>query len=299
MANLESHSDEKPTVGQDQDQGLDQGQDLDLSRLALNLITVGTSHHFEQILDACVAHRIQVISPWRAHYEAVGVKQAASLLQERSISVSTVCRISEFGAADSEAAWQRALTEAHQVIEEAATLRAASITVVGGGLPVGGGSLVQARERIERGIEQVLPSARAAGVTLAIEALHPMVAAERGGINTIAQAVAMATRLGEGAGVMIDAYNTWWDPALKDSIANAKGRIAGYQLSDWLVPTTDMAFDRGMPGEGVIDLPAIRKMLQEADFQGPHEIEILSARWSRQPLDTVLKAVTASFLRNC
>ncbi|MFK7963632.1 MAG: sugar phosphate isomerase/epimerase family protein [Burkholderiaceae bacterium] len=269
-----------------------------LSQLALNLITVGTDHHFEQVLDACVAHGIRIVSPWRSHYAEIGVNQAAALLRERSLSVSTVCRMSEFGAADSETAWQSAITEAHQVIGEAATLRAASITVIGGGLPIGGGSLTEARNRIERGLEQVLPSARAAGVNLAIEALHPMVAAERGGINTIAQAVAMAKGLGEGAGVMIDAYNTWWDPALSDSIADAKGWISGYQMSDWLVPTTDMAFDRGMPGEGVIDLPAIRSMVQEAGFQGPYEVEVLSARWSAQPLDTVLEAVTASFLKN-
>lgn len=82
--------------------------------------------------------------------------------------------------------------------------------------------------------------------------------------HTIAQAISLATRLGQGSGVMIDTYNTWWDPALKDSIANARGQIAGYQLLYWLLPTTDMAFDRGMPGEGVIDLPAIRTMVRQA-----------------------------------
>lgn len=270
---------------------------LPLSRLALNLITVGTDHPFEQVLNACVKHEIQWVSPWQDHYAGVGVKRAAKLLTERSIRVSTVCRLSGFGAADTSHLWQQAIDDAHRVIEEAALLGAASVTVIGGGLASGGNDVIATRERIREGVASVLPAARAAGVTLALEPLHPMVAAERGAINTIAQAVAMAKSLGKGAGVMIDAYNSWWDPDLATSISSAKGIIAGYQVADWLVPTTDLAFDRGMPGDGVIDLKHLRGLVETTGYDGPVEVEVLSARWSAMPLDAVISTAIERFQR--
>jgi hypothetical protein len=42
----------------------------------------------------------------------------------------------------------------------------------------------------------------------------------------------------------------------------AQGRIAAFHICDWLVPTTDLVFDRGMPGEGVINIPRIRAMAE-------------------------------------
>ncbi len=271
---------------------------MPLSRLALNLITAGTSHSFESLLNACVDHGIQTVSPWQEHYALIGATQAASLLRKRSITVNTVCRMTGFGPAVSATSWQQAIDDAHRLIDEAATLGARSITVVGGGSGPSG-DLAGARDRIVQGVAQVLPAARAAGVVLALEPLHPMVAAERGAINTLEQAVRYAGQLGEGVGVMVDAYNSWWDPALAKSIAAAGGRIAGLQISDWLIPTNDLAFDRGLPGEGVIDLPAVRGLVERAGYSGDIEIEVLSANWSGRALDELLPAVVASFTRHC
>ena len=272
---------------------------LPLSRLVLNLITVGRAHSLEKVLDTCVENEIQWVSPWQDHYADVGVKHAAKLLRERSVRVSTVCRLTGFGAASTADLWQLAIDDAYRVIEEAAVLGANSVTVIGGGLSSESSDISGARQRIRDGIATVLPAARAAGVTLALEPLHPMVAAERGAINTIAQAVALANDLGDGAGVMIDAYNTWWDPEITASIASATGIIAGYQVADWLVPTTDLAFDRGMPGDGVIDLKHLRSLLESTGYDGLVEIEVLSARWSAMPLDVVIGQVINRSLRNC
>ncbi|MGB7302092.1 MAG: sugar phosphate isomerase/epimerase family protein [Burkholderiaceae bacterium] len=262
---------------------------LPLSRMALNLMTVGTGHPFDQVLDACVRRGIGIVSPWQDHYASAGVKHAAQALRDRNMRVNTLCRIAGFGEADTPAAWQKALDDAYRTIDEAVMLGATSITVIGGGLAAGSKDIVASRERISDSIQTLMPRACSAGVALAIEPLHPMVAANRGAINTLDQALQIAIEA--GAGVMVDAYNSWWDPNLSDSIGRAKGYILGFQVADWLVPTTDLAFDRGMPGDGVIDLPAIRAMVEAADYHGPIEIEVLSSHWSGLALDDVLKIV--------
>jgi sugar phosphate isomerase/epimerase len=77
-------------------------------------------------------------------------------------------------------------------------------------------------------------------------------------------------------------------------MARATGRIAAFHVCDWKVPTTDLVFDRGMPGEGVIDIPAIRAMAVRAGWQGGVEVEVLSrSLWARDA-EEVMRAVAGS-----
>lgn len=269
------------------------------SQPVLNLMTVGTQRPFDDVLDACVRHGIEVVSPWQEHYAGIGVQRAAQSLRDRSLKVSTVCRMTGFGPASTASSWRKAIDGARRIVHEAAILGAESITLTGGGIDGHEKSAKSARQRILEGIQTILPEARAAGVLLAIEALHPMCAADRGAISSLKLACEMAEAAGEGTGVLVDTYNTWWDPDLETSIAKAGPLICGFQMSDWLVPTTDLAFDRGMMGDGVIDFRRARQMVVEAGFQGPVEVEILSARWSARPLDEIITTVKQRFDALC
>ncbi|MET3927349.1 hypothetical protein ABIE28_003458 [Devosia sp. 2618] len=74
--------------------------------------------------------------------------------------------------------------------------------------------------------------------------------------------------------------------------AGRMNRIFAHHICDWLVPTKDMLLDRGMMGDGVIDLPAIRQMIEEAGFFGPQEVEIFSQdNWWKRPGDEVLAVI--------
>ena len=144
---------------------------------------------------------------------------------------------------------------------------------------------------VAEGLAAILPHARALKVPLAIEPLHPVYAADRSCLNTLRQALDLCDALGEGVGVVIDAYHVWWDPELAREIARAGagGKIFAHHISDWLVPTRDPLLDRGMMGEGVIDLRAIRAMVEAAGYHGPQEIEIFSAEdWWKRDGDEVL-----------
>jgi sugar phosphate isomerase/epimerase len=142
------------------------------------------------------------------------------------------------------------------------------------------------------GIFAVLPHARAHNVPLAIEPLHPMYAGDRACVNTLAQALDLCEALGDGVGVAIDTYHVWWDPDLEAQIARAgaANRILAYHICDWLVPTRDILLDRGMMGDGVIDLPRIRSLVEQAGYRGHTEVEIFSVNdWWTRPGDEVLR----------
>jgi sugar phosphate isomerase/epimerase len=155
----------------------------------------------------------------------------------------------------------------------------------------GSKDLRYSRDRIRESISIILPEARAAGVPLAIEPLHPMQAADRACINTLEQALDICDALGDGIGVAVDVYHVWWDPKLEEQIARAGSkRILAYHICDWLVPTRDLLNDRGMMGDGVIDLRKVRTWIEAAGYSGFHEVEIFSELdwWKRDP-DEVLK----------
>jgi len=147
-----------------------------------------------------------------------------------------------------------------------------------------------------------LPYARAASVPLAIEPLHPMYAADRACINTLAQANDLCDALGEGVGVAVDVYHLWWDPALEREIARAgrKRRILAYHICDWLVPTRDLLLDRGMMGDGVVDLPRVRSWVEAAGYDGFLEVEIFSRdHWWQRPGEEVLATCIERYRSIC
>ncbi|VVO53467.1 sugar phosphate isomerase/epimerase family protein [Pseudomonas fluorescens] len=272
---------------------------LKLDQLSMNLISLGTERPLEEMLEACIRHGIRTVAPWQLHYGESGARGAINAIRARGLNVTTLCRMSLFGPADSKMMWQQALDEGKRVLDEAAAMGAKTVTFIGGGLPVSGKSILDVRSRIRDGLSEILPYARSAGVVLALEPLHPMCVADRGAIGTLQVALDWAHELGEGTGVLVDTYNQWWDPALEQVIKKSEGRIVGFQVSDWLVPTQDLAFDRGMMGDGIIDIPLIRSWVESTGYQDPIEVEILSHRWSKLSLDELIPLIILRFQSAC
>ena len=123
-----------------------------------------------------------------------------------------------------------------------------------------------------------------------------MYAADRACINTLSQANDVCDQLGEGVGVAIDVYHVWWDPELEKEIARARNRILGFHVSDWLLATQDLLLDRGMMGDGVIDIPQIQNWVEKAGYRGPIEVEIFSAQnWWKRDGNEVLETILSRF----
>jgi sugar phosphate isomerase/epimerase len=260
----------------------------DRSLLSINSMTV-KPWSLEQLVEGCARAGVSAISPWRDIVQACGVERAGKLIRAHNMTVTGLCRGGMFTAAD-ETGRQAALDDNRRAIDEAAAIGAQCLILVVGGLPKGSRDIVDARKQVRDALAALLSYARQANMPLAIEPLHPMFAADRACVNTLAHANDLCDELGEGVGVAVDVYHLWWDPDLAKQVARAGKNILAYHVNDWLVPTTDLLLDRGMMGDGVIDLRAIRAMVEAAGYRGHCEVEILSANnwWKRDP-DEVLR----------
>jgi len=272
----------------------------DPALLSVNTATVRAQWRMPQIIDALVRHGIRGISPWRDQVADAGLKDTAARIRDAGLTVTGLCRGGMFPAED-RAGRRAALDDNRRAVDEAATLGARCLVLVVGGLPkdrtgrVISKDIAGAREMVRDGIGELLEYAQGAGVPLAIEPLHPMYAADRACVNTLAHANDLCDELcprgRDGLGVAVDVYHVWWDPGLRREIerAGAGERLFAYHICDWLVPTNDLLNDRGMMGDGVIDLPLIRRWMEAAGYRGMHEVEIFStANWWQRDGDEVL-----------
>jgi len=268
--------------------------------LSLNTITVDRQGNLATIVEAAARHGIRALSVWRHQVAALGLAPAARLLKDAGVALSGYCR---GGMLVADLAHRpEARDDNRRALDEAAALGAPCLVIVPGGLPQysrPGSSpskdIAGARRMIVEELGELLLHARSAGVPLALEPLHPMLAADRGCISTLRAALDICDELDPGRGgalgVIVDVYHCWWDPELQDQIRRAgPARLLGFQVSDWLVPTSHLLNDRGMMGEGIIEIPAIRGWMEAAGYAGYAEVEIFSQRWWERPIDEVLAA---------
>jgi sugar phosphate isomerase/epimerase len=271
------------------------------SRLSINLATVREQWNLREAVEACARLGIPAIDPWRDQVATIGLEASVRAIKDSGMNVSGYCRGGMFPAAD-QSGRQAAIDDNKRAIDEASALGAECLVLVVGGLPKGSRDIAGARHMVEDGIAAILPYAKAHNMPLAIEPLHPMYAADRACVNTLAQALDLCEALGDGdgVGVAIDTYHVWWDPDLSTQIARAgsANRILAYHICDWLVPTRDLLLDRGMMGDGVIDLPGINALIDKAGYRGYIEVEIFSAAdWWKRPGDEVLRTCIERFDR--
>lgn len=261
----------------------------DYSRLSINTATTRGKWNLSQAIDGYARAGIGGISPWRDQIAEMGLANAAKAIRDAELTVTGVCRGGMFPWTD-EVGRQAMLEDNRRAIEEAATLKAQCLVLVVGGLPEGSKDLAGAHAMVEEAINTLLPEARAAGVKMAIEPLHPMYAADRACVNTVRHALDICDRAGEGIGVAVDVYHVWWDTELQNQIKRAgKERLLAFHICDWLVPTRDLLMDRGMMGDGVIDIPLLRGWVEQSGYDGFHEVEIFSELdwWKRDPEEVV------------
>ncbi|MDR1935568.1 MAG: sugar phosphate isomerase/epimerase [Candidatus Accumulibacter sp.] len=266
--------------------------------LSINTATVRRQWSLDRIIDECARRKIRAISPWRDQVSHVGIELIARRLRDAGIVLSGYCRGGFFPAVD-KAGLQRALDDNRRAIDEAKFLDSPCLVLVVGSLPgtlegsPGYRDLSRARLEVVDGIEKSLEYAREIGMPLAIEPLHPMQAADRACINTLEQALDICDRLdprqSKMLGVAVDLYHVWWDPKLEAQIARAgRSRLLAYHVCDWLLPTRDLVNDRGMMGDGVIELRKCRAWMESAGYAGFSEVEIFSDHWWKQPGEQVL-----------
>ncbi len=274
----------------------------DHSALALNTATLG--HNLdgqgagwppEQVIDACAALGYGGIVFWRREIGArateIGDRVRAAGMQVVGLCRTPYLTGAEAGADD----------EVRASIDMAADLGAPVLTIVTGGTDPGTKGLHDSRSRLADRVARHAEYAAERNVALALEPLNPMFGGNRTVIFTVQDALDICDIVGApNVGIAIDVYHVWWDTRLAQSLSNAKGRVLGYHLCDWLENTSDMLLDRGMMGDGVADLKAIRAAVENAGYAGLCEVEVFSSRdwWQRPPAD-VLETIVDRFMTVC
>ena len=272
-------------------------------RLSMNQATIKYASLADAI-EVTAEAGVQAIGLWREPVAEVGLPQAARLLSASGLRLSTYCRGGFFTVPDGEER-RLAMADNRCAIEETATLAAAGapgsqavLVLVVGGLPAGSRDLPGARQRVVDALNELAPVAQAAGVTLAIEPLHPMYCSDRAVVSTLAQALDMTAGFPpEVVGVTVDTFHIWWDPQVLDGIARAgrEKRLATYQVCDWKTPlAADVLLSRHYPGDGVIDFGPLTSAVLQTGYDRDIEVEIFNAEvWADAPRNVVKRTVAA------
>lgn len=265
------------------------------AQLSLNTATVREQWNLRECVDGCVRHGIGGIAPWRDKLQEAGVSEGARMIRDAGLTVTGLCRGGMFTADG--ALSQAVIDDNKRAVDEAVAIGSQCLVMVVGGLPASSKDIDGARATVTEGLGKTLEYARSVSMPIAIEPLHPMYAADRACVNTMGQALDICDELDADQtgmmGVACDVYHVWWDPDLDAQITRAgENRLLAFHICDWLVPTTDMLLDRGMMGDGIIDIAGIRKKVEAAGFDGLNEVEIFSAEnWWKRDADEVLQTM--------
>lgn len=262
----------------------------DLRRFAIHTVTT-KPWPIERAIDEYARAGFGGISIWRDAMDGRLPARVRRQLGEAGLTGVSLVRGGFFAHADP-AQRASAIEDNRRCIEEAQALGVPLIVLVCGADPEVG--LSESRRMITDALTELSPTATAAGVRLGIEPLHPMYADTRSAVTTLRQAnrIAAAANLaagtsGEGALAeptvcsVVDVYHLWWDEDLSSDIAAAGSEdlLGAFHVCDWRVPTEHMLLDRGLMGEGAIDIPAIRRDVEATGFQKLIEVEIFSERY--------------------
>jgi len=269
----------------------------DLSKCAVHTITT-KPWAIEIAIERYAAAGIGGITVWRDALKGRDLTQTGKRIEDAGLKTVALVRGGLFCYSNAEEK-QKAFNDNRLAIREAETIGAPMVVLVCGARP--DQTLEESRRQIREGIEAVLPHAEASGVKLAIEPLHPMYADERSAINTLRSANEMAEYFNsEYVGIAVDVYHLWWDPDLKEEIARCgrNNNLDAFHVCDWRVPTEDMLLDRGLMGEGCIDIPTIRGWVEDAGFDGFNEVEIFSKRRWEEDQGDWLKLITGAYLNH-
>ncbi len=280
----------------------------DHSALALNTATLG--HNLdghgagwspERVIYACAERGYGGITFWRRELDGREI-EIGQRVRDTGMQVVGLCRTPFLTGPLALPSDQQIMDDFYLSIDQAAALETSVLTIVTGGPEPGTKGVLESQKILADRVARAAPYAAERGVNLALEPLNPATAGNRTCLMTAADALNVCDAVGaSNVGVAIDVYHVWWDTTLADTLATrGTGRIYGYHLCDWLADTTDVLLDRGMMGDGVADLNALRAAVEDAGYVGLCEVEIFSANnwWKRAP-NEVLDTIVERFRSHC
>lgn len=274
---------------------------LNTGSLGHNLDGYGAGWPPEKVIDACAERGFGAITFWRREIGKRGT-EIGNRVRAAGMDVCGLARTPFLVGPLAPPTRAEVMDDFYASIDMAADLGAPVLTIVVGGIVEGSHSMRESLRQVTGIVAEAAPRAAGAGVRLALEPLNPVYGGNRSCLVTVRDAVDICEEIGDPVlAVAVDVYHVWWDLSLAPELERAGSeRIAGFHLCDWLADTTDVLLDRGMMGDGVADLKAIRRAVEEAGYDGYCEVEIFSANnwWKRDPAE-VLDVMVERFRSVC
>jgi sugar phosphate isomerase/epimerase len=130
----------------------------------------------------------------------------------------------------------------------------------------------EARRLAIDGLQRIAAAADEAGVRLGLEPIH---ASEREAltlVTSIPEALELLDEAGlPDVGIMVDLWHLWDTPDVERHLTDNVDRITGVHVANWFEGKRG---DRALPGEGVSRTAELMRVLREAGWQGPWDVEI-------------------------
>jgi sugar phosphate isomerase/epimerase len=158
----------------------------------------------------------------------------------------------------------------------------------------------RAREIVVDGYRTIARAAADVGVTVGFEPLHSSMDMFTF-VHTIPDAISFIDEIDEpNVGLVVDFWNLWGTPDLLTHIRANVERVVGVHVNDRRDPTRHWC-DRVLPGDGIIDIPAIVDTLIDSGYDRWYELEVMSddgsvatryedSVWLRDPVEVVRTA---------
>lgn len=161
----------------------------------------------------------------------------------------------------------------------------------------------EARRVAVEGLRRAAKVAAGHGLTLGIEPLHREVYGTWSMLGDIPGTIDLMDEIGEdNVQLLFDVYHLWDTPdVIGHILANGDRINPSIHICDWRQETRN-DFDRALPGDGIIDLPALFGALDQVGAAEWFDLEIFSddgtftdqsfedSLWKQDPLDVVRRA---------
>lgn len=240
-------------------------------RLSMNELTT-LRWTFDEDVQHYAAAGYDSIAVWRQKVSDYGEEKAIELIEDRGLSVSAVLWAGGFTGSDGRS-YRDSVEDAVEAVELTASMKADSLVVYSGSRS--GHTHNHARRLFRNALHELLPRAREAGVTLAIEPMHEGCASNWTFLTDLDETLDLIRSYqSPHLKLLFDAYHLGRLPGIVDRLPELSPWIALVQLGDARRPPCGEQ-NRCRLGTGTLPLQAIVTALVRCGYAGALDIELM------------------------
>jgi sugar phosphate isomerase/epimerase len=242
-----------------------------MARISMNELTT-YRWSFEEDVAQYTRAGIEALAVWRHKLSDFGEERGIELIADSGLKVSSLLWAGGFTGSDGRS-HKESVEDAHEAIRLGTRLGAECVIVYSG--PRAGHTVNHARRLLTNALRDLLPHAAEAGVSLALEPMHPGCAAEWTFLTNWDETIALIRTVDHPRlKIAFDTYYFAGDEAVVSRLCQWAPHLGIVQLGD-ARQAPDGEQDRCPLGHGIVPLPRIVAQLAEAGYQGYFDIKLM------------------------